>query len=75
MTLKKLYDVKFGGEISSAEAQEINRSLASAAMKDLPNDQLTNVKDYLEAAFATQSIEREHVQPLTELLEQLRGYA
>lgn len=75
MTLKKLYEVKLGGELSSVEAQEINRALACAAMKDLPSDQLTNVKDYLEAAFAAQSIEREHVRPLTELLQQLRGYA
>tara|TARA_B100000700_G_C14937162_1_gene804910 strand:- start:172 stop:399 length:228 start_codon:yes stop_codon:yes gene_type:complete len=75
MTLNKLVEVKLGGELSSAEAQEINRVLASTAIKDLPSDQLTNVKDYLEAAFATQPIEREHVQPLTELLEQLRGYA
>ncbi len=75
MSLKKLYEIEFGGELSFAEAQKTNEELSLVSLKDIPKDQLSNVREYIEAAFAADSIMAEQIQPLTELLEHLRAYA
>ena len=75
MSLRKLFELEVGDELSFGEAQEINRILASTCLADLPRVQLVNVKEYLEAAFAADSVKAEHTQSLSELLERLQADA
>lgn len=72
MSLIKLFEVACGGELSFVEAQEINKTLACTDMEDLPSDQLGNVREYLEAPLAADSVKAEHMHPLTVLLEKLQ---
>lgn len=75
MAFTKLFEVRNGGDLSFSDGQEINEALAGISVAELPKIQLTNVKDYLEAAFAAGSVKPEHSLPLTELLEELRAEA
>ena len=71
----KLYNTKKGGEISPDDAQEINKALAVIDVKDVPEEQYENVKDYLVNALNANSVEQDLVSSLDKVLIEIEKLA
>ena len=73
MTISKLYAVKDGGDLSPLDCEKINLSLAETSISDIPQEQITNVTDYLVVALNNNSVDHSLVSKLETLLETLQS--
>ena len=73
MTISKLYVVKDGGDLSPLDCEKINLSLAEISISDIPQEQTTNVTDYLVVAINNNSVDHSLVSKLETLLETLQS--
>lgn len=73
MTMAKLYSVKDGGDLSPLDCENINLTLAAMSISDIPQEQITNVTDYLVVALNNNSVNHSLVSKLETLLETLKS--
>lgn len=73
--IKKLYQLKNGGELSPQDCQEINTELSLIKADDIPNEQRGNVADYLASALSCRSVQPTLTRQLDALLQELQENA
>ena len=66
--IRKLYQVKNGGELSPQDCQKINTELSIMKADDIPKEQRENVADYLASALNCHSVQPQLTRQLDVLL-------
>lgn len=75
MSISKLYSVKDGGDLSPLDCKNINLSLSTISISDIPKEQLTNVSDYLVIELNNNIVDYFLVSKLDALLKNLQSLA
>lgn len=70
--IRKLYQVKDGGELSPQDCQIVNTELSIIKADDVPNEQRENVADYLASALNCHSVQPQLARQLDALLQELQ---
>lgn len=73
--LQVLFALREGGTISAKETEKVDLALSNAKSSDIPNDQVQNVKNYINAELLHNkgSISNSEIAALEKLLKDLES--